>query len=430
MVNRVGGPLTPVLVDLVIDRPVAGGRMLARHEGRIVLVAGAIPGERVRVQITRTTRHVAWADVVEVLDASPDRRLPTCDLACGGSSYAHIGYPRQLQLKSEVVADAFRRIGKMTLDRPTPVEPSAEHGYRLRARLQVRDRRAGFLREGTHEWCDAGATGQLLPDALAAVNSTLDALGDRLGRITSVTLAENLAATERVLHLDAGAPLEAVASLPPVGTLTGITTMAAGRTVVVAGGPTIRDTAGDLFGREAPIDPAVAWTRHATSFFQGNRFLAGALVARMLGRSPGGRFVDLYSGVGLFAIALAARGGQVLAVEGDRSSGADLACNAEPWGPSVQVLRASVEDVVAQSPVNRPDVVVLDPPRTGVSPEALRGLLSWRVPRLVYVSCDPPTLARDAARIGAAGYVLESIEAFDFFPNTPHVEVLAVFQRT
>src|SRR5262249_25254565 len=123
------------MMDVTPDRPVAGGRMLARHEGRVVLVAGAIPGERVRVRVERATRDLTFATVTEVLELSPDRRDPLGDPACGGADYAHIRYDRQLTLKAEIISDAFRRIAKIALDHPIVVRPSPEHGYRVRARL-------------------------------------------------------------------------------------------------------------------------------------------------------------------------------------------------------------------------------------------------------------------------------------------------------
>ena len=117
----------------------------------------------------------------------------------------------------------------------------------------------------------------------------------------------------------------------------------------------------------------------------------------------------------------------MLAVEGDRTSGADLVANAEPWRGRLDVLRQPVEDALQHHPSVGADTIVIDPPRTGVSPAALAGIIRWRASRIVYVSCDPPTLARDARQLFGAGYDLSSVEAFDFFPNTPHVETLAVF---
>lgn len=420
------------LRPLLIERPVAGGRMLARHEGQVVLVAGAIPGERVGAEVERSARGTLWATVTEVLEASPDRREPLCDPACAGLAFAHIAYDRQRQLKGEIVADAFHRIGKIPLEQPIRVEPSPERGYRLRARVHVRGRRAGFFVEGTHTLCDARATAQLLPETMDAVDATLAALTTRLAECDAVVVAENVAATERVAHVEPGdgARLDDLARrvVLPAG-LTGLTTGVRGRTVTLAGAASVTDSAEHLFDGRSPIGTLAAWTRRATSFFQGNRFLTGSLVRRVLELSEGGRFADLYAGVGLFTVALAARGGRVWAVEGDRSSGEDLESNVGPWRSQVRVTHTSVEEALTARPSEPPDVLLLDPPRTGLSRVALDGAVAWAADRVVYISCDPPTLARDAKRLVEAGYALQSVDAFDLFPNTPHVEVIAAFDR-
>ncbi len=418
-------------LELDIERPVAGGRMLARVDGRVVFVAGAIPGERVRARVERENKQGMWARVTEILTPSPDRRTPPGDPACG-VAYAYIKYERQLLLKAELIADAFRRIGRLPLEAAPVVTPSPETAYRLRARLHHRAGQVGFFREGSHQLCDAAPTRQLHEDTVPAVLRVLAALGDRSAQCEALTVAENIAATERVFHL---APVDrarlddlAHALALPDG-VTGVTTQAGDRIVTLAGSASVTDTADALFGGDSPVGQLPAWTRKATSFFQGNRFLTGTLVRRVLDASPGERVVDLYAGVGLFAVALAARGAFVTAVEGDRSSASDLDANAGPWRERLRVVRAPVEQVVLQRPDPPPDVVILDPPRTGISAEAVRGLIGWRTPRVVYVSCDPPTLARDAARLVQAGYRITSIDALDLFPNTPHVETIVVFDR-
>jgi 23S rRNA (uracil1939-C5)-methyltransferase len=419
---RAGDELT-----LTIERPVAGGRMIARHEGAVVLVGGAVPGELVRARVERVSRQVAWAETTEVIEPSADRRTDGPDRHCGGAAYAHIAYPRQLTLKGEVIADAFRRIGRRPLD-PPAVAGSPEDGYRLRARLHVRQRRAGFFREHSHDLCDAAATRQLLPATIAAVSATLVALDSRLADCDAFVVSENAAANDRVLHVEPreGVRLADMAGLPLPDGLTGLTTGRPGRGVtVLAGRATITDTAADLRSETAP--PTLQWMRGVTSFFQGNRFLTGALVDRVLARAEGDWFVDLYAGVGLFAAAMAARGARGLAVEADRASAGDLERNLAPWRRTVRVMHDTVESAVALPLDPPPDVVVVDPPRAGLAPEALHGVIAWRAPRLVYVSCDPATLARDAARLAAAGYALDTIEAFDLFPNTAHVETIATF---
>ena len=190
----------------------------------------------------------------------------------------------------------------------------------------------------------------------------------------------------------------------------------------------VEDSAETIWPDGGPLPAGTRWRRRASSFFQGNRFLLGALVEDVLSCADGAEhIVDLYAGGGLFSIALAALGGRVTAVESDVSGAADLVDNAEPYGDRVLPLAIPVEAAVRRRFATRPDLVILDPPRVGASDEAIKGIVSWRAPRIIYVSCDPPTLARDAARLMAAGYVLESMAAFDLFPNTPHVEAVATF---
>ena len=155
------------ILTLDVEKPAAGGRMLARHEGQVVLVWGAIPGERVRARVERAGKGVLYAETVEVVAASPDRKAGTIDWRCGGNVYAHVAYARQLTLKGEIIQDAFGRIGRVPLTTRPEVMASPDTGYRMRARLHARGGRLGFFREGTHEICDAASTGQLLPSTHA-----------------------------------------------------------------------------------------------------------------------------------------------------------------------------------------------------------------------------------------------------------------------
>jgi 23S rRNA (uracil1939-C5)-methyltransferase len=418
------------LLELRLERPVAGGRMLARHDGQVVLVAGAIAGEVVRARIARTSRHTLFADVVDVLEPSPFRRPVSGDSRCGGLSYAHITPAQQCVLKGAVIADALRRLGGIATEDPR-VDGGAheEYGYRLRARLHVRDRRAGFFLEGTHHLCDASATGQLMPEALASVGALLTDLGPGADACEAITIAENVPATERVLHLErrAGATPADLGTRELRDRPDGVTTARGHRLLSLAGPTHVVDTAVALFLGRSPIPDRVTWIRSGASFFQGNRYMTGPLAAHVLDVAAGTTVLDLYAGVGLFAVALASRGARVTAVEGDPFASSDLALNVDRNAANVIVHRASVESVVAGLAPGSVETVVLDPPRTGTTPDALAATLALRAPRLVYVSCDPPTLARDARRIVTAGYALTSVRGFDLFPNTPHVETVAVF---
>ncbi len=413
-------PNTEIIVT--IEKPVAGGRMLARHEGQIVFVAGAIPGERVRVRIERIAKHLAFANTLEVLDRSSDRRSLDADWACGGSFYAHVAYERQRQLKSEVIADAFARIAKMPLPAPVPVLASQEDGYRMRARLHVKDGRFGFFREGTHELCDAGPTQQLLPDTMAALQRLQPVFEQN--RVTSCEFSENIAATERAVLLEM-APGITPSHVDPIEGISGLLFVdyQRGPLTVSYGSPFVTDRIG-------ASDGTVSLTHHVESFFQGNRYVLPEMVRRVIAQVPQGTVTDLYAGVGLFAVPLAANGHRhIVAIEGDRSSARDLDSNAAPYGRALHVRHLSVESYLQRRDVQSPDTLVIDPPRTGMSKEAMSGILGLKVPRVVYVSCDPATLARDVRRFAEVGYRLDHIEAFDLFPNTAHVETLAVLTR-
>jgi len=425
-------PGTDLLLD--VERPAAGGRMIARHDGRVVLVAGAIPGERVRARVERAERGVAFATVIDVVDASPDRRPVTGDPACGGCVFSHVVYPRQTDLKREIVVDAFRRIGKMTLDAPVTVEASPERGYRMRARLHVRGGRIGFFREGTHELCDPAQTGQLLPETtsvLAMVGRELDAVGP--AAVRSLELSENLTGAERALYLElgpAGPPPAVYSGLVRLAGVTGVTCQALPADAVSLGGrPWVADPVEALAGREPGSLGGVALKRRANAFFQANRHLLPALVSRVAGRIGDGPIVDLYAGVGLFALTLAALGRpDVTAVEGDRVSAADLEENARPFAGRLRVERMAVEAFLASRSGGSVGTLLVDPPRTGMSRAAMDGVIACRARRVVYVSCDVATLARDVRRLVDAGYILTHVEAFDLFPNTAHVESLAALE--
>jgi len=397
-------------IRLTVEKPAAGGEMLARVDGQVVLVAGAIPGEQVVVRVERIAKRVAHAKVIEVADASSDRRQEFGDPLCGGCLYSHIAYSRQLALKREVIVDAFTRIAKLTLPTPPVVTPSPEEGYRMRARLHVRGPRLGFFREGTHDICDARQTRQLLPttcDALDQLMAAARSLG-AAESIREIELSENIDGSERVVHIDSVQPLE-LPVLEALANTNGFTR-----------GPYVTDTLS--FGQRRMV-----LRRHVLAFFQGNRHLLHRLVEHVVGRLPhGGSVLDLYAGAGLFAIAAAVlRGASVTAVEGDRYAADDLHANAAAAGGPIETKRASVESFAAT--MNAVDTVIVDPPRTGMTPAALDGVLRVRPRSMIYVSCDVATLARDARAIVARGYSLGTMQAFDLFPNTPHVETIVEF---
>ena len=395
--------------------------MLARHNGQIVLVWGAIPGERVRARVERTGKGVLFAETTDVLSASPDRRDAVADWRCGGNVFAHVAYDRQLQLKSEIIRDAFTRIGRLPLDAPPPLTASPERGYRMRARLHVRGGRIGFVREGSHDVCAVGQTGQLLPETVSWIEAAEDGLpSGRLTGLVSVEIAENIPASERAVHveLEPGTDPQRFAPLATEG-VTGLSAQVLDRRSVsmLTGTSSVSDAIGSLRLR-----------RDARAFFQGNRFLLEQLVQRVSALIPEEPVVDLYAGVGLFGLSLAAaRGAMVTLVEGDAISGRDLEENAKPYADRARVIHTSVEDFLRHDTPTANETFIVDPPRTGMSTTAMRAIVALRPARIIYVSCDVATLARDARALVDADYSLGEVSGLDLFPNTAHVETICVF---
>ena len=426
-------PEPGAVIDLDIEKPAAGGRMLARREGQVVLVWGAIPGERVRARVERIGKGVLYAATMEVVTASPDRREPEMDWRCGGSVYAHINYPRQVMLKGEIIQDALGRIGRVPLAEPPRVVASPQTGYRMRARLHARDGRIGFFREGTHDICDAATTAQLAPATNAWIAAAQAALGRERG-LAGIEIAENAPGDQRAVHLELheGADAARLARLADLAPLTGLSAQRADRpsAELLAGEPFVTDLLRVHAPSSGPGRPALYLRREVRAFFQGNRFLLEDLVQHVASLVPSGPVVDLYAGVGLFGLSLAVAGiERVTLVEGDPVSGADLEVNAAPFAPKARVEHRSVESYVRSVTPPANATFIVDPPRTGMTKDALAGIINRRPSRIVYVSCDVATLARDTRALLDAGYELRGLTGIDLFPNTAHVESVAVFER-
>jgi len=485
---------------LVPEKAVAGGSMLARHEGRVVFVRGGIPGERVRARVERVSRDSAHAVAIDVIEPHADRRHPVVDPVCGGNAFAHIAYNRQLSLKAEIIADAFARLARLPVPHPISVAPSPERGYRMRARFHVRGERAGFYREGTHELCDPTTSGQLQPEAIEVVQAIARLLHEasvESGDVLGIELAENIAADMRAVHVELRTDrlADRLTSLGTIEGLTGLSwsLVSNARTQVVAGSPYVLDGldirplevpgATAALGaplvseraepsslglgrfrpsmnswRPEPVEGRIAAAsrdearrsesgesghhsesdvqpirlrRHVRAFFQGNRYLLSELVGRVLSLIPEGPVIDLYAGVGLFAVALTStRPDDVRAVEADAISATDLTANAATCRRPFSAHHLSVEEFLRQSRGIPSHTVVLDPPRTGLSRDAAAGIGHHQPQRIVYVSCDVATLARDVKIFADAGYRLVHVEAFDLFPNTAHIETIAVLDRS
>lgn len=429
-------PSDGAVLTVAVERPVVAGRMLARHEGRVVLIAGAIPGETVRVVVERAKRDVVLARVVEVLEASPDRRTVVGGAACGGRGFAHVAYGRQLQLKTEIIRDALRRTGGVELEEPPSIVASPERGYRMRARLHVDAERVGFFEEGSHRVCDVADTGQLAPKTermVAALGPFAPALA-RAG-VKTLEVAEDLAGERCVLHLPRTADVgglakvwPAVAALPGVTGLTCAGDLAGAGPRILAGEPRLSDPVGSFL--RSDLGGGLTLGRHAHAFFQANRYVVPDLVAAVDALVTGSTAADLYAGVGLFAVCIAAkRRGHVVAVERDSSSVPDLRANAAPLGSAVEVVRAPVETYLERTHSLRGSTAIVDPPRAGLSRDVLTRLARAQPDRIVYVSCDVATQARDIRALAPLGFAVGQVQAFDMFPNTPHVETVVLLER-
>ena len=294
----------------------------------------------------------------------------------------------------------------------------------MRARFHVRGGRIGFVREGSHEICAVGPTRQMLVETVEWLKQAEARLhADRLEGLSSIEIAENIPATERVCHLE----LEPGTEARPFATLatdamTGVSVQVLDRRRVetLAGMPAVSDSIGPLVLK-----------RDVRAFFQGNRFLLEPLVRHVCDLAPeSGPVVDLYAGVGLFGLSLAAAGREdITLVEGDPVSARDLEENARPFPERTRVERSSVEDFLRHSKAVPVATFIVDPPRTGMSREAVQGILRVKPTRLLYVSCDVATLARDVRALIDDGYALEQLSAFDLFPNTAHVESVCLLRR-
>jgi 23S rRNA (uracil1939-C5)-methyltransferase len=281
----------------------------------------------------------------------------------------------------------------------------------MRARLHARNGRFGFYREATHELCDPAPTGQLLPATIEWLRHVEQRVPPAdADRVRGLEISEDIAGSQRAASLDIHEDADAgwFAEFAGPGEVVDRLAIGAGEPLVLQ--------------------------RSARSFFQGNRFLLEPMARHVIALAPDGPVVDLYAGVGLFGLALAARGAEMVTlVEGDQASGEDLLANARPYLERAQVMRVSVETYLAAAaeppgPASQATVIV-DPPRTGLSKEALAGVLRHRPTRIVYVSCDVATLARDTRGLLDAGYEIGSLTGFDLFPNTAHVETVVEFNR-
>jgi tRNA/tmRNA/rRNA uracil-C5-methylase (TrmA/RlmC/RlmD family) len=406
----------PDVLELEVGAIAAGGGCVGRApDGKVVFVRHSLPGELVRAQVTASTKSYLRADAVQILRASPDRVDASCPHAgpgrCGGCDFQHVEIGAQRRLKAFRVAEQLERLAG--LDRSVEVEavPGDSGGlaYRTRVRVAVDGRGAvGFRRHRSHRM-------EYIHECPIASPS-----------VTATGAFEVLwpGATE-VEVVTGSAPGEAMVSITPRG-------RSAPRqpdlgTGVVVGGK-VRHAPGAVHaaagGRTYRVSPGVFWQVHV-----GAAATLLRAVLELAGPCAGASVVDLYAGAGLFSVALAEAAGpsgSVLAVERDHRACADARHNGATF-PNLRVLEGEVTPALIESALGRPDVVVLDPAREGAGIAVMRALAAHAstVRTLIYVSCDPSSFGRDCRVLLDEGWRVTGLRAFDIFPMTEHVELVA-----
>jgi 23S rRNA (uracil1939-C5)-methyltransferase len=376
----------------------------------VLFVRWALPGEVVSVRLVERKREYAFAEAVEVLSPSPHRVDPPCEVfgECGGCQLQHADYPYQREMKMEILREAFRRIGKMDWT-PEAAPPGEPFGYRHRGRFRLEGERIGFHGERSHRLVPVSRC----PLMIGAINAVLPGLRG-LGRFAKVS--EVQVASDGV---------RASAYFPGVPFGKGMVEDLAARTGGVLTGGRFEDRSWGEERIALPLD-GISYSVSPRGFFQANWRMNQAMVRRIgaiLGESADGRLLDLYAGAGNFALPLAAKVREVVAVEGDGQSFRELRGNVrENSLGNVRTVRSSVETF---RPEGRFDALILDPPRAGLSERSLACVREVAAGKVFYVSCNPSTLARDVRSLSDR-YDLSSLEMHDFFPNTHHVEALAV----
>jgi len=407
-------------LDLEVGPVASGGMCVARDGDRVVFVRHALPGELVRARITEQRARYARADAVEVLRASPDRVSPPCQHAgpgrCGGCDWQHAALPAQRAGKAAVIREQLRRLAGLDVEVEVEALAGCPDGLGWRTRVQFAvgaDAVVGLRRHRSHE---------IEPlTACPLAHPLVEDLGVERRRWPGAALVEvAVAAATRdraVVVTAASGGVEPFT--PPLDAAHALLTVGRDGPLARHGRPGVRERA---FGRQFRVSGRGFWQVHpaAAETFS-------AAVCAFLAPRPGERAVDLYSGVGLFAAALAERvgaEGRVTAVESDRDAAADAAVNLADL-PQVQVLNARVDPRRLGS-LGRSDVVVLDPPRAGAGAAVVAAIVGLRPRAVAYVACDPSALARDVASFAAQGYRLTGLRAFDAFPMTGHVECIGL----
>jgi 23S rRNA (uracil1939-C5)-methyltransferase len=424
-------------VNLTIDKMIYGGDGFARSpEGKAVFLPFVLPGEEVSATILEDKKSFARATLNQLLRSSESRIEAVCPYFgnCGGCHYQHTGYPAQLEIKSAVLQETFKRIAKFDWQGKIVTHSAEPWNYRNRTRMKVRggqDFALGYHRFSSHNLLPV----KQCPISSPAINRVVQHLW-QLGEAGSVPQSINEIEIFAD-HADSCLLLEIYLSsgtndlqdfardlqvrVPEIkGVVFFMQPVHSGSSSVAE----LKQTVGEPFLTYQVGEKAFRVS--AGSFFQINRHLVRDLVQSVVSDSSGRMALDLYAGVGLFAAYLAKRFDQVFAVESSPASAGDLQANAPR---NVTVVRTTTEQFLPKCHNLRPDLVVVDPPRAGLGDRATKLLAALRVPRIAYLSCDPTTLARDLRTLLDGGYRVEQVHLIDLFPQTFHIESLVRLAR-
>ncbi len=412
------------LIELELTAMGHGGKAMGRHHGRMIFVPYAIPGERITARIVEDKRSYAHAEGVALLKASPDRVTPQCPHfgpgRCGGCQLQHIAYAAQLRYKREVVVDQIKRIGgvRKAERRVRQTIPSPEPwGYRSRAAFHVApDGRLGFVSTDPPRIEPIERCYILHPAAMALLDSLdMDFSGIEQVRVQVGSDGSGMlilsTADDLAPELEVDMPVSVnllLSDNEPVNLI------GSAHTIYEVKGRYFRVTAGGFFQVNLPVAAILV-----------------DLVLERLNLQGNEAVLDLYAGVGLFSAFIAERAALVTVVESYPPAVTDADENLAEFehvdlfeGGVGPVLRGLIEEGAAPY-----DAAVVDPPRAGLEPDVIAALAELAPPTLVYVSCDPGTLARDVKRLQRQGYRLLSVQPVDMFPQTYHIECVAHFAR-
>ena len=442
-------------LELTVDSLAYGGRGVARHGELVVFVARALPGDRVRARVTKYKRRYAEARAIELLEAGPGRVEAPCPHfgVCGGCAWQDLDYTRQLEHKQAQVVDALQRLGRLEGYELLPIEPAVEQfGYRNKLeyswstgpdgpslgfhvagrwdqllpidRCLIAGEPSNRVREAGERWArEAGAQPYDQRSGEGFLRHLVTREGRRTGDLLAVlvTAPGELPAAERLAELlgEAGATGVLHAVNDGVAEVTGGLP-----TVTLAGEPTFRERILDV---ELELS--------AGAFMQTNTEMCDVLYGHALEYADlrrGDIVWDLYCGAGAIGLLAARHAGRLVGVEISRESVASARSNAVRNGvENAEFIEGDVSKELRRllELADRPSVVFVDPPRAGLSPKAVRRVVELAPERLVYVSCNPTTLAPNAAQLAEGGYRLERVQPVDMFPHTHHIECVARFTR-